>query len=121
MVWAEDIEAARLRLHRLHEIGKGGVKITVKAIRETLEKQLLLLSERSQECAEDMSLAALSSEMASISRILLERCEGSNEIANKVIEATIERINESILEVERSNKRFQENDREIKRILELYK
>ena len=41
-----------------------------KKVRETLEKQLQLLSECSENCEDAMALAAMSSEMVAISRLL---------------------------------------------------
>lgn len=40
-------------------------------IKETLEKQLQLLSERSENCIEDRDLAALTNEMVTIASLLL--------------------------------------------------
>ena len=45
--------------------------ITNSAIRETLEKQLQLLSERSKNCVTDHELAELTDEMLRVAEVLL--------------------------------------------------
>lgn len=58
---------------------EGGEKVTIQEIKETLEKQLQLLSERSEKCSLDSELVKLSETMIKIARFLTgdnERQEG---------------------------------------------
>ncbi len=49
---------------------KGGDTVSDQQVRETLEKQLQLLSERSIECAQEQDLASLTCEMVKIAAFL---------------------------------------------------